>query len=167
MNLDSESPDSADVIAELLASWQADDVPGDVALGERHPVIRTGPRLIIPRELRRLIWHRDGRRCQICGAGRVQLQMDHIVPWSAGGADTSTNLRLLCAPCNKDRSNYRTAGDAPAVPITRACDPCIRAWVLRYGYTRFGRIIPGNPELTAFCGNCMTHSTCTDPARFM
>jgi hypothetical protein len=167
MNPDPDFASPADVIADLLASWQTDDVPGDVTLGERHPVVRSGQRSIIPRELRRLIWHRDGGRCQICGAGRVQVQLDHIVPWSAGGADSSSNLRLLCAPCNKTRSNYRTAGDAPAIPITRACDPCIRRWVLRYGYTRFGCIIPGNPELTVFCGNCMDFAKCTDPARLM
>jgi hypothetical protein len=88
MNNDPEFPSAEDVLAELVASWRADEIPGDVPLGERHPVIRTGQRDLIPRELRRLIWLRDGRRCQICGAARVQLQMDHIVPWSAGGADT-------------------------------------------------------------------------------
>ena len=34
------------------------------------------------------------------------LHLDHIVPWSAGGPDTSENLRLLCEPHNLDRSNF-------------------------------------------------------------
>lgn len=167
MNHDPDIPATSEVVTDLLAMWERDEVENGVRLGERHPVVRSGQRDLISRELRRLIWHRDGGRCQICGAGRVLVQLDHIIPWSAGGSDRSSNLRLLCAPCNKDRSNYRTAGDAAAVPITRACDECIRAWVRNWGVARFGRIIPGNPELTVFCGNCMDFSTCTDPARLL
>jgi hypothetical protein len=138
-----------------------------VALGERWPVVRTGVRDIIPTELRRLIWRRDNGRCTRCWGGRRLVQLDHIVPWSAGGPDTSTNLRLMCAPCNKERSNYRTADDSPAVPVTRACDGCIRDWVRRFGYTRFGRIIPDADPFPVFCGNCMRESTATDRGRLM
>lgn len=138
-----------------------------IKIGDRWPVARIGQREPISRDLRRLIWHRDGRRCTFCGDGQVRLQLDHIVPWSAGGQDISTNLRLLCAPCNKGRSNYRTDRDVPATPITRACDTCIRSWVAKYGFTSYGRIIPDNPEITAFCGNCMDLSVITDPGRVM
>lgn len=138
-----------------------------VKLGERWPVIRTGEREPISRDLRRLIWHRDGRRCMWCGEGHKPLQLDHIIPWSAGGPDASTNLRLLCGPCNKSRSNYRTDRDVAATAITRACDACIRAWVAKYGFTRYGRVVPNNPEITAFCGNCMNVSVITDPGRVM
>jgi hypothetical protein len=138
-----------------------------VALGERWPVIRTGVRDIIPAELRKLIWHRDGGRCTRCWGGRRLVQLDHIIPWSAGGPDTAANLRLMCAPCNKERSNFRTGDDDPATPVTRACDECIRGWVRRYGLTRFGRIVPGAAGVQAYCGNCGLESMVTDPARLM
>lgn len=138
-----------------------------VQIGERWPVIRAGQRALISRDLRRLIWYRDGRRCLWCGEGHKPLQLDHIIPWSAGGPDISTNLRLLCGPCNEARSNFRTDRDTSATPITRACDTCIRGWVAKYGFTRFGRIVPDNPEITAFCGTCMDLSVITDPGRVM
>lgn len=138
-----------------------------IQIGDRWPLVRTGQRDPISRDLRRLIWYRDGRRCTFCGDGHVPLQLDHIVPWSAGGPDASTNLRLLCGPCNKSRSNFRTDRDVQVMPITRACDTCIRGWVTKYGFTRYGRIVSGNSEITAFCGNCMGLSVITDPGRVM
>ena len=48
--------------------------------------------------LQKAVWERDGGRCARCGA-QQDLQYDHIIPLSRGGADTADNLQLLCAPC--------------------------------------------------------------------
>jgi 5-methylcytosine-specific restriction endonuclease McrA len=34
-----------------------------------------------------------------------QLTLDHIKPKSLGGSNAITNLRLMCAPCNRERGN--------------------------------------------------------------
>ena len=58
--------------------------------------------------LRAQVLERNGMTCQMCGAGpgdeiagqRVRLEVDHIEPRLAGGADELTNLRVLCQVCN-------------------------------------------------------------------
>ena len=56
--------------------------------------------------LRYEILTRD-RVCQLCGATKEQerLEVDHIVPRSKGGTNDPGNLQVLCAPCNRGKSN--------------------------------------------------------------
>ena len=53
----------------------------------------------IPEAIRSEVWRRDGGRCVQCGS-KQNLQFDHIIPVSHGGATTVANLQLLCQPCN-------------------------------------------------------------------
>lgn len=53
----------------------------------------------IPLEVRLGVYARDGWRCVFCGSGK-SLTLDHVFPWSLGGADTEDNLQTLCRPCN-------------------------------------------------------------------
>ncbi len=94
----------------------------------RFPVTRTGERAEIPWDLRRAVYRRDGWRCKFCGEGiGAQLELDHIMPWSAGGPDTGKNLRTLCQRCNTDRCNYSVAEDGRRVlPVTWWCIDCHR-----------------------------------------
>jgi 5-methylcytosine-specific restriction endonuclease McrA len=54
------------------------------------------------RLLRALVLERDGFRCRRCGAAApdVQLAIDHITPFSAGGLTELGNLQTLCRRCN-------------------------------------------------------------------
>ena len=58
----------------------------------------------IPTELRRAVFERDGGRCVECGSN-FDLQYDHILPVARGGATTVENLQLLCADCNRRKSD--------------------------------------------------------------
>lgn len=49
-------------------------------------------------ELRREIMKRDNRTCRYCGAPAEEI--DHVIPFSKGGADTRGNLVAACWPCN-------------------------------------------------------------------
>lgn len=148
----------AAVVSNLAVEWTS------IEVGERWPVVRAGQREPINRLTRRLIYLRDGHRCCFCDR-RGPLELDHIVPWSAGGPDTSENLRSLCGGCNSERSNFRTDIDGPAIPVTLACDPCVASWVKRFGLARYGSCVPGAAAVTAFCGNCQNFSDVTEPSR--
>lgn len=58
----------------------------------------------IPREIVDAVYKRDGGRCVYCGATQ-NLQLDHIIPFSKGGATTLENMQLLCQKCNIEKSN--------------------------------------------------------------
>jgi hypothetical protein len=59
-----------------------------------------GARAAIPPDARIFVWQRDQGRCVACGSNE-NLEFDHIIPVSLGGATTARNLQLLCEPCNR------------------------------------------------------------------
>lgn len=59
-----------------------------------------GRRERVPRRARLAVWERDGGRCVECGSG-FDLQYDHVIPVSLGGATSVENLQLLCGDCNR------------------------------------------------------------------
>lgn len=103
-----------------------DLVPFLDGLAQRHRVIRSGQRTRLPWPLRLAVMIRDGNTCCRCGAyvRRGGAELDHVVPWSAGGSDHSSNLRVLCRDCNQDRSNWVDVSEAPRQPATWWCEAC-------------------------------------------
>ncbi|MCB0742301.1 MAG: HNH endonuclease [Ignavibacteriae bacterium] len=60
---------------------------------------------IIPTEIKKEVWKRDGGKCVICGA-TDELHFDHDLPFSKGGSSiTAENVKILCMRHNLEKSN--------------------------------------------------------------
>jgi HNH endonuclease len=160
-------------MTEPLSAISMDEVP----VCSRFPVIRTGEREPLPELLRWLIWHRDNGTCKLCGISNVSTEIDHVVPWSAGGPDVSTNLRILCGRCNQYRSNYRLWETPRLRRVAQICDRCIINHDAIMNSSLHRRYYPACPvcagydvnhpddledaSVLAFCGSCRSMSTVT------
>lgn len=56
----------------------------------------------IPREVKIAVWLRDSGRCVKCGT-QENLEFDHIIPISLGGANTERNIQILCSMHNREK----------------------------------------------------------------
>lgn len=65
----------------------------------------------VPQDVKIAVAARDSGRCRQCGSAE-DLHFDHVIPWSRGGANTISNIQLLCGPCNRRKG----ADDIPAIP---------------------------------------------------
>jgi HNH endonuclease len=141
---------------------------------ERWPVVRTGEREPISRTVRLLVWRRDDGQCRLCSTRTSPVELDHIVPWSAGGADDSTNLRVLCQSCNQARSNYRLGEPIPAQPVVMCCESCLRV-LHHHNPGRRCRYFPlclvcgtaGSELASVYCGTCRSHDATADSRRLL
>ena len=52
-------------------------------------------------------YERQNGICPKCGKHfeLCEMQADHITPWSKGGKTISENCQMLCADCNRKKSN--------------------------------------------------------------
>lgn len=58
----------------------------------------------IPQNVKDDVWNRDGGMCVECGSNE-NIEFDHIIPYSKGGANTYRNIQLLCESCNRAKSD--------------------------------------------------------------
>ena len=75
----------------------------DVGSSENQTISQVHTRLI-PSEVKKEVWKRDGGRCVTCGETK-NLHFDHDLPFSKGGTSISAkNVRLLCMKHNLQKS---------------------------------------------------------------
>lgn len=53
---------------------------------------------------KKIVYSRDGGICKCCGSS-INLEYDHISPFSCGGSSDISNIQLLCQKCNRSKSN--------------------------------------------------------------
>ena len=93
---------------DVLALVHERRVRAQRKLARAHAVMSAGEgdagprRNAIPREVKHAVFQRDGGRCVECGSN-FDIQYDHVIPHSMGGADSVENLQILCAPCNQSK----------------------------------------------------------------
>ena len=56
-------------------------------------------------EVKEYLLEKYGRKCAYCGAEKVPLQIEHMIPKSKGGTDRIDNLAIACVKCNLEKSN--------------------------------------------------------------
>jgi len=92
-----------------------------------------GPnRATVPPRLRAAVLARDRHRCATSGCGSARfLEVHHIVPRSAGGANEEANLVTLCSRCHGFVHEQKLRAPAHA-----ACEPAIPAETTREALAR-------------------------------
>jgi hypothetical protein len=103
MNAPPESSEESD------SKTEAREPTAGSAMNAEPRLKRRTPRTVNWR-LRFLVLRRDGFRCKACGASParepgIDLDVDHVVPWSEGGETILENLQSLCRTCNGGKSN--------------------------------------------------------------
>jgi 5-methylcytosine-specific restriction endonuclease McrA len=56
-------------------------------------------------EVKEYLLEKYGRKCAYCGAEKVPLEIEHMIPKSKGGTDRIDNLAIACVKCNQEKSN--------------------------------------------------------------
>lgn len=75
-----------------------------------HDGMTVRKRQTITPKTRLRIYKRDNFKCTSCGAApaidpHVYLEVDHVVPFSHGGADDDANYTTLCRLCNRGKGD--------------------------------------------------------------
>jgi hypothetical protein len=69
-----------------------------------------------------VIFSRDRFTCIYCGTSAThdfaELHLDHVVPFSMGGASTADNLVTACKRCNSEKGNRELGTDLLAEILT-------------------------------------------------
>ena len=81
--------DNVDTVDENDSDWNLDS-----NVRRRH----------ISQKVKDQVWRRDLGKCTQCGSNE-NLEFDHIIPFSRGGANTYRNIQLLCESCNRSKSD--------------------------------------------------------------
>jgi hypothetical protein len=100
----------------------------------------------IGQALRRLVVERAGGRCEYCRTAQaivVEMEVDHIVPESAGGATDPDNLCLTCVACNGFKLAHQTGSDPETGEDTPLFHPRSQRWDEHFGWSEGGTRILG------------------------
>ncbi len=95
-----------------------------------HFVRRPLPQLHVTRKS---VFARDAHTCQYCGAQRVALTLDHVIPRDQGGHTDWDNLVCCCTKCNSQKGN-RTPHEAGMILLRKPRRPKFIPYI---SYTKF------------------------------
>lgn len=88
------------VFRYILEETEFEFEPGSSTINKLRPRTR-----VIPSEIKKIVWIRDGGKCVICGS-QDELHFDHDLPYSKGGTSVKPeNVKILCARHNLEKSD--------------------------------------------------------------
>jgi hypothetical protein len=97
--------------------------------------------------LRQAIAEQAGHRCGYCQTAQtysgVPLHIEHIVPLSAGGETTESNLWLACALCNGHKGAQTHGVDPATGELTPLFNPRTQKWLDHFAWSNDGTLILG------------------------
>ncbi len=85
----------------------------------------------IPADLRRQVIERARGHCEYCQTQQiivVSIEIDHIIPKSAGGKTVLDNLCLACVGCNGSKLNFQVGIDPETEMETPLFNPRVQNW---------------------------------------
>jgi len=88
-------------------------------------------RNLVPALTRRELFHRDGGVCLYCNTrlSFTQMQIEHVVPRSKGGAHAWTNVVSTCESCNRFKDD-RTPEQAGMTLLALPYEPNLAEWLI-------------------------------------
>ena len=104
-------------------------------------------RTYIAKWLRDRVAESAGHRCGYCLSAEqivgTRMEIDHIVPRSAGGLTEEDNLWLACSLCNDHKSDRIVATDPLSGELVRLFDPRRQIWSQHFRWSAAGEWIVG------------------------
>jgi hypothetical protein len=101
----------------------------------------------IPAELRRQVRRDAGERCGYCLSSErllgIALEVEHIVPESAGGETQRDNLWLACRRCNSFKADRWSVTDPLSHETVPLFDPRHDVWTDHFRWSADGTRIIG------------------------
>ncbi len=104
----------------------------------------------ISRSLRRQVTKRAGGRCEYCQtllAIVVEMEIDHIIPASAGGRTVLDNLCLACTSCNAFKRDFQVAIDPETGEQVSLFNPRLQVWTEHFAWSEDGTSVNGQTPL--------------------
>ncbi len=99
---------------------------------------------------RREVHERAGGCCEYCRRSvdvrLAQFEIDHIVARKCGGDESSDNLCLTCAPCNRHKGAKVAGIDPLTDEATRLFNPCQQVWREHFQINADGSLSGLTPE---------------------
>ena len=100
----------------------------------------------LPAWLRTLVEKRALGRCEYCQAHKrivMSLEVDHVLPLTAGGVSDIDNLCLACRGCNGFKRAFISGPDPETGQVTRLYNPHTDVWIEHFRWMHGGTRIHG------------------------
>jgi hypothetical protein len=100
----------------------------------------------IAQALRQAVVERARGRCEYCQTAQaivVEMEVDHVIPESAGGTTDLDNLCLTCVGCNGFKLAFQTGVDPETNEEARLFHPRSQHWHDHFAWSEDGTRILG------------------------